>query len=77
MRKVSRFDVYMPVLFLDCTKSAQVRIIYFFVYYLLPYFWKIQPKFSQKGKSIAPNTVNIFKSIGGRDIPKSKDLLFA
>ena len=62
----------MSVLFLDCTKSAQVRIIKI---KLLSYFWNIHPKFSQKGKGIASKTVKYFQDIGGRDIPKSRYLL--
>ena len=63
----------MLVFFLDSTKSAQVRIIKIkFSCLSLSYFRNIQPKFSQKGKSIAPDTEKYFQEHRRKEYSKIK-----
>ena len=69
--------ILKSVFFLDCTKSAQVRIIKInFLCLLSSYFLNIQPKFSQKGKSIAPNTVKYFQEHRRKGYSKIKRFAF-
>ena len=63
--------------FLDFTKSAQVRILKIkFLSLLLSYFWNINPNSHKRPKASALSPQSIFKSIEGRDIPKLRDFLF-
>ena len=48
----------------------------FFFRLLLPYFWNIQSKFSNKGKSIAPNTVKYFQEYRWKGYSKIKRFAF-
>ena len=72
-----RVIILLISVFLDCTRSAQVRIIKIkFLYLLLSIFWNIQPTFSQKGKSIAPNTSKYLQEHRRNRYSKTKRFAF-
>ena len=64
------------VFFLDYQICMNQNQKSFFFYLLLPYFWNIQSKFSNKGKSIAPNTVKYFQEYGWKGYSKIKRFAF-
>ena len=64
------------VFFLDYQICMNQNQKSFFFYLLLPYFWNIQSKFSNKGKSIAPNTVKYFQEYRWKGYSKIKRFAF-
>ena len=58
-----------------CTSQNHKNHFFFFCL-LLSYFWNNQPKFSQKGKSIAPNTIKYFQEHRRKGYCKIKRFAF-